>query len=136
MRTRDHAGNVSAWTVDHCTARVVDDRSLAAKTARWTRVTYSAFLSGTDTRGVATGAQLASGSWARGRVRVVVAQCATCGAFRVYAGSTYLGSLSTYAATTRYRVVLSLTAPSGGAPLRSVTTSSKQVNIDAIALQR
>lgn len=136
VRARDHAGNVSAWTPDRCTVRAVDDRSLTVKTSGWTRITGSAFLNGTATKGRLTGAQLASPGWQRGRVRVVVTTCSTCGALRVYAGSTYLGTVSTYSATTRYRVVLSLSNVSAGGPIRLISTSSKQVLVDAVALLR
>ena len=136
VRARDQVGNVSAWTPDRCTTRVVDERSLTVKTAGWSQVISNAYLARTGTTAGATGAQLASASWGRGRVLVVVAQCATCGVLRVYAGSTYLGSLSTYAPTTRYQVVLSLPILSGGGPVRIVTASAKQVFLDGVALQR
>ena len=136
VRARDYSGNVDAWSPDSCTSRVVDDRSLAVKTGGWSRMTSTAYLVGTAMRGGASGAQLASGTWSRGRVRIVVAECSTCGAVRVYAGSTYLGTLSTASSSTRYRVVLSLSSASAGGPIRIVSNSSKPVFIDAIALQR
>jgi hypothetical protein len=136
VRARDHAGNISAWTPDHCTTRAVDDRSLKAKTSGWTRITSKAFLSGTATRARKTGAQLASAKWSRGRVRVVVTECSTCGAIRVYAGAKYLGKLSTHASKTRNRVVLSLSVASAGGPIRLVAATSAQVIVDAVGLLR
>ncbi|MDQ1685402.1 MAG: trimeric autotransporter adhesin [Frankiaceae bacterium] len=136
IRARDHAGNLSPWTPDHCTARAVDDRSLAAKTGGWTRVTSSAFFSGTATKAQTANAQVASAAWARGHVRLVVTECATCGSVRVYAGNTYLGTLSTHSTTTHYRVVLSLSKASSGGAIRIVTTSAAPVYIDAVGLLR
>lgn len=134
VRSRDGVGNVSAWTPDTCTAAPLDDRGFAASTG-WTRGGSSAYFSGTWTRTSTLGATLRATAQGR-RAFIVATLCSTCGSVDVYLGSTKLGRVSLYSATTKYKRVLWLPAlsTSRGGTLLLKSTSSRPVIVDGAGL--
>jgi hypothetical protein len=86
VRVRDRAGNVSRWTQPLCTARLLDDRRLAAS-AGWTRVSGRAgFYGGTFSRATAHGARLTRRG-AFTRIGLTAVRCPGCGRLQVLVGS-------------------------------------------------
>jgi hypothetical protein len=137
VRSRDRAGNISAWTTQRCAAIPLDDRSLTAGTG-WSRRTGSAYYAGTYT--VATRAAIAltrTGVRAR-RVALVATTCATCGTVDLYLGSTRIERVSLRSTTTRRKVVLGgLTFTrlrQGTLTIRTISTG--RVEIDGLVVWR
>lgn len=136
-RSRDVAGNPSPWSATRCTARPLDDRSLAASSG-WTRVTGSAFYLGTATRSSQKGAVLTRTSVRASRLALVATTCQTCGTVGVYIGSTLVAKVSLTRATTTNRALIVLPAFSlrSGTVTIKVLTSQKLVRIDGLGVYR
>jgi WD40 repeat protein len=138
VRARDVYGNVSAWTADRCTARPVDDRSLGAATAGWTRTTNTAFYLGTATYSTRSGAALTLGNVGTTQVYLLATTCVSCGSVAVYIGATKVGSASLYATRTSNQVLITLpvTAMHTGT-LRIVVASpsGRLVRIDGVSVR-
>ena len=134
-RARDRAGNVSPWSTVRCTSRVVDDRALATKTARWRRSTGDGYYRHTATVTSAKAQRLSYVAPAASRVGVLATVCARCGAVTVYQGSHRLGVLRLVSSTTRRKQLVLLpygTTRTGR--IRLVTNTARRVNIDGLAL--
>lgn len=138
VRARDKVGNVSGWTAERCTARVLDDAALTAASG-WRRYTgNSAYYLGTMTRSTAASASLSRSGAQVARVAVVATRCPTCGSVRVYVGTTLIGTISLYASTTQQRVVIPLpkrAVVTGSVTFRTVT-AGKVVEIDGMGISR
>jgi len=106
VRAWDVAGNASAWTPDRCTALPLDDRSLPAATAGWSRPGSVLSYGGTLTRTNVLGAQLVLKAAQVNRLALVVAECASCGNVGLYLNNVYWRTVSTYAPSTRYSVII------------------------------
>ena len=137
VRVRDRAGNVSAWSLPLCTAKMFDDRSLTASHG-WTRATGKAgFYAGSYTRTTRYGATLTrSGTFTR--VAVTAMKCPTCGKVAIYSGSTLLKSLSLRSSTTGMTTWVSSVRPrqTTTLKLRVVTTGNKPVVVDSFGMVR
>jgi hypothetical protein len=105
VRAHDGAGNVSSWTADRCVAVPLDDRALAARTTGWTRAGTAAAYLGTVTRTWVRGARLRLAQAHATGIALVVATCPTCGRVGIVLNGVLWRTVSTYAATKRYRVV-------------------------------
>ncbi|MDQ1730179.1 MAG: trimeric autotransporter adhesin [Pseudonocardiales bacterium] len=136
VRATDKAGNVSAWSTDRCTVVPVDDRSLSALTAGWTRaIATSAYLS-TSTNTTTLGAQLRLANVRTKQIALVVTTCSRCGTLGIYLNGSYWRSVNTYSPTTKARAVVVLPAFS----LRTTTvtfkvlTAGRQTIVDGLAI--
>lgn len=137
-RSRDRAGNVSAWSTERCTTLPVDDRSLAAVSGGWTRPASSGSYLGTVTRTSTLGAQLRLTVPETNRIALVVTQCPTCGNVAIYLNNVYWRTVPTYAATTRRGVILAQPAFSRRSTtitLRSMS-AGKNLLVDGLGITR
>jgi len=131
-------GATSQWSAERCISSPLDDRSLTAATAGWTRASWSAFYLGTATHTTKYGASLTRAVQGK-RFYLVATKCATCGTVSVYLGTTYIGSVNLYAATTQRQTVIALPAQASvfSGTLKVTTRSSgKLVQIDGLAVRR
>lgn len=136
LKSRDRAGNVSAWSASRCTARAADDRRLTAS-AGWTRGSATVHYLGTITSSSRAGARLDRAGVRASRVALVVTTCPACGKVAVYLGGALLGKLSLRSATTRHRVLLVLpqtTTKTGTLSVRTLTAGSP-VRVDGSAVR-
>jgi len=136
VRSRDAAGNLSAWSGDRCTAVPLDDRSLSASTG-WTRATASGWFASTYSSTTRLNATLSRSGLVTSRLSLVAQRCSTCGKVAVYLGSSRLAVVDLYSSSTS-RVVIPLPRFS----LRTATvtvkvvSSGKPVRIDGLASSR
>lgn len=137
VRARDTLGNLTAWSLQRCVSRPLDDRSLSASTG-WSRATDAAALDGTVTTTTRKGAELRRGTVQARRVVVVATRCPSCGTADVFIGSTRVGRIDLRATTTERQQVITLPLQSKVLTGRLVirTTSSSRVSIDGVALRR
>ena len=138
VRARDTWGNLSGWSAERCSARMLDDRSMKAATTGWSRPTSTAFYSGTATSTTRKGAALTVGSVRSRQVYLLVTKCSSCGSVSVYVGSTRVGTASLYASRTANRVLVTLPATSlrsGALKVLVTSASGKLVRIDGVALR-
>jgi hypothetical protein len=137
-RAKDTFGNVGAWSAERCFSRPMDDRSLTAATASWTRATWSAFYLGTATHTTTYGASLTRTVQGK-RFYMLATKCPTCGAAAVYLDGRYITTVSLYDATTQRQVLIALPAQatmfSGTLKITS-RSASKLVQIDGLAVRR
>jgi hypothetical protein len=135
VRGRDRAGNVGAWSAEHCTTMPLDDRALTASSG-WLRGSSSGYLFSTYSKTVQTAAQLTRASVSGRRIALIVTTCSTCGSVDIYHAGIKLGRVSLYSSTTKARQVMWL-------PLQSVTRTgiltvrsagSRQVVLDGVAV--
>lgn len=136
LRTRDKAGNVSAWTAPLCTTRMADDRSLRAS-GGWSRSGGQAgFYGSTFSRAVKKGAMLQKTGTFR-RVAVSAVRCPTCGTIEIKAGTTVLKTIELRGKRTKTFIWVSKVRPLAKATLTiSVLTRGKPVIIDSYGLAR
>jgi hypothetical protein len=135
VRSRDAAGNVSAWVPSRCTAVPLDDRQLSG--TGWSRVSASGWFLSTYSSTTRLGATLTRTGLVTSRLHLVAQRCSTCGKVGVYLGSTLLTTVDLHASST-YRAVIAL--PRFSLRTTNVTlkvlTSGKPVRIDALASSR
>jgi Bacterial Ig-like domain (group 3) len=136
VRARDAAGNVSAWSADRCTARPLDDRSLAAK-GKWNKAKANAFYSGTISAAKAKGATLTRTGAAAGRVAVIVSKGKGYGTIGVLYNGKLVKRVNLSAKRTSTQVVIALPRlTKGGTVQLKVLTSGKAVPVDGLLLAR
>lgn len=136
VRARDRSGNVGAWSARQCIARPLDDRSLAVG-SRWKRSSGRNFYLATVTSIAGNGAVAIRKGAQFVRVGVVATRCPTCGAVKMYAGSTYLGSVSLHATKRRYRALTLLPVVTFRATrVRLVTVGTAAVQLDGLLISR
>lgn len=136
IRTRDKAGNVSAWTEPLCTTRMADDRGLAASTG-WTRSSgQSGLYQGTTSRALKKGSTLrTAGTYTR--LAVTAVRCPACGRAQVMAGSTVLKTIGLRSKKTETFTWASRLRPQAtGRVTITVLSRGKPVIIDAFGLSR
>ncbi|MGN6721041.1 MAG: hypothetical protein ACTHJM_00345 [Marmoricola sp.] len=133
----DSAHVASAWSSARCTARPLDDTSLATS-AHWTRVKATGFYLGTYTSTKTSGATMTLSGAEFDRLALVATKCPSCGKVAVYSGSTLLGTINLYKSTTAREQVIALTKVSyRTANIRlKVTTSGKTIQIDGLGVSR
>jgi hypothetical protein len=137
VRSRDHAGNVSAWSTARCTASVLDDRSLSAS-ASWTRGSSAVYYAGTITSVARTGASLTRTGVQARRLALVATKCKGCGTVGIYWHGALLKQISLNATTTAYRQFVAIGTFSA---VQSSTLTIKTLNagrlfIDGLASSR
>jgi hypothetical protein len=138
VRAIDRAGNASAWSANRCTAIALDDRLLAAATSGWTRASNTAWWNSTATTTKTLNARLTRTSAQLDRVGIVATKCASCGIVGIYVGSTLIGKINLYAASTHYRQLILLPRFSyrTGTVTVKVLTSGKTIQIDGLTVSR
>lgn len=136
-RSRDNAGNTSAWSVERCTSVALDDRSLAAS-AGWSRGVGSAYYSGTITSTARKGVSLTRTGVQTRRVALVVTTCHGCGAVAIYWNGKLVRTVNLSATTTTHRRVLSILDFGGvkAGTLTIRTTNTGRTYVDGIVLSR
>jgi hypothetical protein len=134
----DKAGNASAPTSDHCVVVPLDDRDLGLATTGWTRGTSSGAYLGTVTRTTTAGAKLRKTGAQLNRIALIVTQCSTCGRIAIYFNGTLWRTISTYASSTHYKVVLiqPLTYLKTRTIELKAVDSGKKVVIDGLSVAR
>jgi hypothetical protein len=136
---RSRAGTrVGSWTAETCTAVPLDDRSLS-RTSAWTATTGSAYYRATAVRASRSGASLTRTKVVAKRIALVVSTCSTCGSVKVYWNGNYKKTISLKSATTRHKVLvgaLSFSEVKTGTLKLVVSTSSKRVTVDGVAISR
>ena len=132
VRARDFAGNVSAWTSEHCTISPVDDRKLHTTA---TRLTSSNYYLRTYSYAAKKSTHFTLGAVTARRVGIVATTCASCGQVEVTLGSRTLGRINTHAASTHYRQTLWLTTTSTTTGTLTITTlSTASVRLDGVVI--
>jgi hypothetical protein len=137
-RARDKAGNVSAWSVERCTAVPLDDRSLVAS-AYWTRGSSTSYFRGTFSRSATNGASLVRTSVRAKRLSVLATKCATCGTLRVYWNGVLKAQASLYATTTSTKQLVasvSFSTVQSGTVKIVVYGSRRAVIVDGLGVSR
>ena len=133
-RTRDAAGNLSAWaSAMRCTAVPLDDRRFAASTG-WTRGTTSGWFNGTSTSTTRYGATLSRANLVTKRLHLLALRCPSCGKVGVYVGGKLVGTVSLASSTTsRVTVALPTFSLTRATVTLKVLTSGKLVRVDGLA---
>ncbi len=136
VRSRDVAGNLSAWSAIRCTAVPLDDRALSAS-AGWSRATGRGYFASTYTTTTRYGATLVRTGVVSTRLHLLALRCSTCGKVGVYVGSTLLATVNLAATSTSVATI-----PLPRFSLRSATvtikvlTSGRTVRVDGLATSR
>lgn len=136
VRSRDGAGNVSAWTPSRCTAVPLDDRRLLASSG-WTRATTVGWFAGTSTATAQRGATLRRSGLQTRRLHLLALRCPTCGTVRVSLGGQPLGTVDLSGPTTT-RVVVALPVVSLRTTSVTITvlSSGRLVRVDGLSTSR
>ena len=129
-------GLSSPFTTTRCIARPYDDAALR-HSGRWSTRQRTGAYGGSSSMARSKGAELTTRQVTATRVSVLVTTGPGRGAARAYLGTRYLGTLHLASATHR-RVLLRLPALSRALTgrVRLVTTSTRPVDIDAVAISR
>lgn len=135
-RARDHAGNLSPWSSESCTATALDDRALIAS-GPWIRDNPAGYYHRTRSRTTSTTATLKLESAQVSRLALVATTCPSCGAVAVYVGGRHIGTISLKSSTTRTQVLLPLPALSlQSARIGLKPANSGIVEVDGLAVSR
>ena len=137
VRARDHAGNVSGWSAERCTAAALDERSLIAS-AGWTQGSNTAYFAGTISRASSTGRTLTRTGVQAKRLYMLATTCAGCGNVGVYWDGHLSRQISLNSSATHNRQVIGITtftSVSGGT-LVIKTLNAGCVYVDGIAISR
>jgi hypothetical protein len=128
---------VSAWSAPRCTSRALDDRSLRVGTG-WLAKASTGYYFNTLMSGARLGSVLTRPSAQLDRVSVVATRCPTCGVVGVYVGTSLVGTVNLYAATTQRQVMLTLPAFSlrTGTVVLKILSTNKLVQVDGIGISR
>lgn len=106
-RSRDAAGNTSAWSTPGCTTVALDDRAMT-RSGTWRLPRADAYYQGTATRSSSTRAALRRDSVRADAAWLVATRCPTCGSLGVYDDGRLLGVVDLRARGHRDRRVLEL----------------------------
>lgn len=137
VRSRDLAGNLSAWAADRCLSRPSDDRLMGAAKG-WVRASHSAYYLGTATVTTAKGISVSRSVQAK-RMFLIATKCATCGGLNVYYNGKYVGAVNLYKATTEYQALVPLPVPATlltGSVLLTTRVAGQIHQIDGLAVRR
>jgi hypothetical protein len=131
----DKAGNVSIPSKVSCTSRLIDDHA-AVHSLGWVQGRSTAYYAGTysTTRSANRTLSLAGFRGIRLAIRAIV--CPSCGAIRVYVGTTLLRTVSLVSAVNKNTVILLPVFSSRAGTIKIVTTSTRVVTIDGIGASR
>jgi hypothetical protein len=123
---------------DWAEASALDDRSLT-RVGSWSAGTGSAYYRSTYLRSYSYGAKLVRSGVVARRIAIVATTCPSCGSVKVYWGSTLLRTIRLTSTTTVNRRLISVTTFTSarrGTLTIKVSSSSRKVVIDGIAIRR
>lgn len=136
-RSRDKAGNTSAWSAERCSAKPLDDRSLTASTG-WTRSTGASYYLGTVTTTTRSAAVLTRTGVQARRLSLVASRCPGCGSVGVYWNGTLIRKITLNSTTTAHKQLFFVTdfgaARSGTVTVKALNTG--RTLIDGLATSR
>jgi outer membrane protein assembly factor BamB len=136
VRSRDVAGNVSAWTPDSCQSVLLDDRALSVG-GSWSRPGgVAGYANGTYSRTVAAGPTLTLSNIHARRVAIVATTCPTCGRVSVsFAGMapTTVNLRSTQTVKQTFYAFAQLGKTSVGSVKLTSLDAGKPVIVDAVS---
>jgi hypothetical protein len=137
VRARNLAGQLSGWTTQRCTARSLDDRSLARSSGWTARSDKDAYFGGTYLTTTRKGATLVRTGARLKRVGVVASTCRSCGKVAVLLDGKRIGTVN-LAGTKHASQVLMLPAVSRqrATVTLKVRSSGQRVRIDGLVLSR
>jgi hypothetical protein len=137
VRARNRAGQRSGWTAQRCTARALDDRSLARSAGWKARSGKDAYFGGTYLSTTTKGASLVRTGARLKRVGVVASTCRTCGTVAVLLDGKRIGTVN-LAGPRHASQVLMLPAVSRqkATVTLKVRSSGQRVRIDGLVLSR
>ena len=137
VRARNLAGQLSGWTTQRCTARSLDDRSLA-RSAGWTaRSGKDAYFGGTYLTTTTKGATLVRTGARLKRVGVVASTCRTCGKVAVLLDGKRIGTVSLLGPRHASQVLMLPAVSRQKATVTlKVRSSGQRVRIDGLVLSR
>jgi len=135
-RSRDAAGNVSAWTASRCVARALDDRAMTIGSG-WTKRTGKGYYNGTYVVTAKNHTSLTRAKAQLDRVGVLVTRCAPCGKLAIYVGKVRIGVVNLYSRTTRRQqlILLPRFAYRTGT-VTIVTTVARTAQVDGLVVSR
>jgi hypothetical protein len=131
----DNAGNVSVASKLACTARLIDDKS-AVHSAGWTQAKSAAYYAGTFSTAKSANRTLTIAGFRGVRLGIMAVQCSTCGAIKVYVGTTLIKTVSLVSAVRKDTIIVLPVFSSRAGIIKIVTTSTKAVTIDGIGASR
>src|SRR5262249_3148619 len=106
-RAHDHAGNVSAYTSERCTA-VPMGASQLPSASNWTLKSSSAMYSGAYRTTTKLNASMTVSGVVGKRFELVATTCSTCGSVKLYWDGTYKKTISLHSSTTHHKVEIPL----------------------------
>jgi len=131
----DKANNVSVASKSACTARLIDDKSLA-HSAGWVQGRSAAYYGGTYSTARSANRALAIAGFRGIRLAIKAVQCPGCGAIQVYVGSSLIKSLSLVSPVVKNTIIVLPAFSSRAGTIRIVTLSTRGVTIDGIGASR
>jgi hypothetical protein len=133
VRAHDASGHTSDWSASYCSTSPLDDRLLSAH-GSVTRGKNASAMSKTESVLRKKGASLVRSSQQFHDVYVYAWRGPNEGGVKVYAGATYLGTLSLKNSKSGYVRLLVKSTQARDADVRLVSSSTKRARIDGIAL--
>lgn len=137
-RARDHAGNISGWSAERCTAFPVNDRSLSG--SGWSRASSSGTYLNTASIATTLNRSLTLTGVRYKRLALIVTKGSGYGTVQIWQGSTKLKSISLASTSTRKKqVIVVLTRSSVSSPVTlriTVSTSGKRVAVEGLGISR
>lgn len=135
VRSRDHLGNLSAWSPQICAVAPQDDRALTAA-GSVTRSTSTLAFQGTTSILKANGAYLTKAGEAGVRIALVAIHGPGQGRVDIYHANIKVGTVSLAATTTSRKVTYLPITPFRTGAVKIVSTSTAPATIDGIAFLR
>jgi hypothetical protein len=139
VRATNRAGQIGPWSPTLCTARVLDERSATAVSARWTRMTGTVYYARTALSTTRHAAAWALGPVTVSRVAILATTCPTCGVVSVYVGTTRIGTVSLARPTTGNQQLITLPRFTPRKAKVTIVVSSpdgRLVRLDGVGISR
>jgi hypothetical protein len=137
VRARNRAGQRSGWTTQRCTARSLDDRSLARSAGWKARSGKDSYFGGTYLTTTRKGATLVRTGARLKRVGVVASTCRSCGKVAVLLDGKRIGTVHLAGPKHASRVLMLPAVSRQKATVTlKVRSSGQRVRIDGLVLSR
>jgi hypothetical protein len=133
-RSRDAAGNTSAWSPARCTTVALDDRVMT-RSGTWRLPRAKAYYQGTATSGNSTRAALRLDAVRADAAWLVATRCPTCGSLAVYDDGRLLGTVDLRTRRHQDRRVLELPWHGGRTGRLTLRVKSGTPVVDGMALR-
>jgi hypothetical protein len=131
----DHAGNASAASGNTCVARLIDDKTAVHSTG-WTQGKLATDYAGTFSTAKAAGKTLTLTGFHGTHLAIQAVVCSTCGAIKIYVGTTLIKTVSLVSATKKLSLIVLPAFSNRTGNIKIVTASAKPVTIDAIGASK